>query len=549
MRLKRWLMISIPVALLLGFLILLVIQQPAHEPAEPTPAVSAETDAAEASSPTENNSTTTTRIPIVTYTPTEAPTFHPMTPEPSATPDPWVITVIPPDCLSPGTILKENTEEGYIITEEGEPPPGHEWSEWTRSGNLYQRMCSRCGAEETRDQLYEASVPRIDLIGSLEGISKSDRVITGFRFTSTDEFFEGYSFNTWQGHTTLAFPKKNYTLRIYEDDDLDRKHLFRFRSWNAEHKYVLKANYRDISMMRNLIAADLWADMAASRPGLHEDLRKSSHFGAVDGFPVLLYLNDTFSGLYTMNLHIDNDLYRMNHADDAVMIANSSEPDETRFLARAAFTDEKSAWEVEYCGSGEDDEWAKDKLNELIAFVMESDDETFRMQLGEHLDVDAAIDYLIFLYVTGLRNNASKDLVLLKYHDCDQWIPTVYDLEAAFGLDLETQTWRSAEDFLPSRTGSGWDSSTGNLLWDRLLNAFTPGIRSRYAALRKTVLTPEALTKRVRTALATIPDEYRNMDLALYPRRLPDTTPEEQMTAYIPERLLLLDRLLGDEAN
>ena len=548
MRLKRWLMIGIPAALLLGVLILLVIQQrPAHGPAEPTSASSAETDAAETTAPPEHTDTCTTRIPIVTYTPTEAPTFHPVTPEPTATPDAWSVRIVEPDCLSDGVVLRENAQEGVTVAEPGEPALGHDWSEWEASSEGYRRACRRCGAEEIRPELYTGKLPRIDFTGSLEGISKTERVITGFRFTSAEEYFEGYTFSTWQGHATLAFPKKNYTVRIYGDEELTDKHRFRFGSWQPEHKYVLKANYRDVSGMRNQIAADLWADMAAQRPGLYEGLRGTSHYGAVDGFPAMLYINGEFAGLYTMNLHIDDDLYRMDHRDDAVLIANEAELEETRFRAPAAFTDEKSAWEVEYCGSGEDSQWARDGLNELIAFVMESSDAEFRSDLGERLDVDAAVDYLIFLYVTGLRENSAKDLVLLKYHDCDRWIPTVYDMEGAFGLDLAGTTWRPADEFLPVREGNSLSSGTDSLLWDRLLKNFEPEIRTRYVELRKNVLSEESLVRRIRDALAEIPDEYREMDLALYPRDIPDPEPEEQMTSYVRERLPLLDSLLLKE--
>jgi hypothetical protein len=71
-------------------------------------------------------------------------------------------------------------------------------------------------------------------------------------------------------------------------------------------------------------------------------------------------------------------------------------------------------------------------------------------------------------------------------------------MEDAFGLSPDGTACLSAEAFLPEYADGKWSSSTGSLLWDRLLNAFAPQIRARYAALRQTVLSEEALTGRIR---------------------------------------------------
>ena len=506
-------------------------QQPAEittEPPEETPA------------PTP---TPTRRVYRVTNPPTEAPTSVPPTP----TPNPWHDTEYPPTCEEAGYILHENAYEGVTTILEGAPPLGHDWSEWTEdpeTGRMVS-VCSRCGKELSRAEIYTGTIPRIDFYGSMDGISKSNRVTLNFDFTSPTEVFSCYSYTTWQGHNTLNFPKKNYTIRLFNDEEVTDKHRLVFNGWQREHKYVLKANYRDISQARNLVAANLWADMAATRPNLFETLRHTSNYGAVDGFPVVVYLNGEFLGLYTMNLHIDDDLFQMDNAYDAVMIANSVEPEECLFRAEATFTDQKTAWEVEFCGTGDDDQWAKEQLNELIRFVMTGSDEEFREHIGNYLDVDGAIDYLIFLYVTGLQDNAAKDLVLLKYHDCDAWIPSVYDMEGAFGLDLDAMAYADPAAFLPAQTDEGWDSGTGSLMWDRILQAFRPEIAARYAELRQGVLTEDRLTARVDTYWDQIPAEYRHMDLELYPREVPEGDPQEQMRNYIHERLVLLDAVFS----
>jgi predicted amidohydrolase len=121
-------------------------------------------------------------------------------------------------------------------------------------------------------------------------------------------------------------------------------------------------------------------------------------------------------------------------------------------------------------------------------------------------------------------------------------------MEDAFGLSPDGAACLSAEAFLPEYADGKWSSSTGSLLWDRLLNAFAPQIRARYAALRQTVLSEEALTGRIRSYIAGIPEELYRQDAALYPdRNLPDVDCEDQMIQYTLERMPLLDTIFAEE--
>lgn len=464
-----------------------------------------------------------------------------------AQPEGYITTVVPPTCTGEGYTLLESGADGSLSIRDEVPALGHEPGEWSLDPGTGRMtaVCARCG-ERLEKSAYEGAIPRIDLSGSLEGIGKSERVVLNFQYAGADDAFACYAYTSLQGHASLAFPKKNYTVRLYDDAEITQKHKLSFRHWQREHKYVLKANYRDVLQVRNLVAADIWADMAKTRPNLCPTLRGTSHLGAVDGFPVAVYLNGDFLGLYTLNLHIDDDLYAMKNVRDAVVIANDSAPEETRFYAPAAFVDEKTAWEVEYCGTGEDDEWVRDRLNALIAFVSDSDEADFRAHLSEYLDVNGAIDYLIFIYALGLPDNAAQDLVLLSY-DGGVWIPTVYDMEHAFGLTKDGSGSLSPEAFLPDLRAGRQTSGTESLLWDRLLASFGPQLADRYRQLRQTVLSQETLTARVRAAAEAIPGEYREMDLQRYPRDDMIGDPLAQMTEYIAGRLPALDMaLLGE---
>ena len=105
----------------------------------------------------------------------------------------------------------------------------------------------------------------------------------------------------------LLQPKMKAIQERYKSDP--QKMQQKMMEFYKEHKYILKANYADVTQSRNLICADVWSDMAASRANVHPRLVRTSNYGAVDGFPVSVWHNSEFLGLYTLNLHKDDDLF------------------------------------------------------------------------------------------------------------------------------------------------------------------------------------------------------------------------------------------------
>ena len=147
-------------------------------------------------------------------------------------------------------------------------------------------------AEETEEAEPAIMVARVDLTGDMKEIGKKERVLLQIHLEDKAETFDGYAYTSWQGHSSLKNVKKNYTIRLFDDEEMTMKHRMNLREgWQAEHKYILKANYKDLTMSRNLICADLWAEMAATRKSIPDKLKVSSHYGAVDGFAAEVTLN------------------------------------------------------------------------------------------------------------------------------------------------------------------------------------------------------------------------------------------------------------------
>ena len=460
-------------------------------------------------------------------------------------------TVVEPTCTEPGQILTEDSET-HSITAETVPALGHSFGEWeTISDSCYEsRTCMVCGYTEYRlpESREEAAVARLELTGDIWGINKKSKVTLDAAFSGQNKEFNCYAIMTLQGHSTLDLNKPNFTIRFYDDHEGNAKHKLIFNDWQKEHKYILKADYYDVTQCRNIVGARLWRAVTASRENLHPRIAALPTLGASDGFPVSVWLNGDFFGLYTMCLHKDDDLYGMEKGErEAILICNANSEDEAEFRALAELDEEGvHNWEMEFCGT-EDYTWAKDGFNSLIDFVMYSSDEEFRTGLSEYLDVDAAIDYLIFIYAMGLTHSGTKDLVMLNYGDV--WIPSAYDMDEAFGMMPKGRGTYAPDVFLPACVDGVWTSDTDSLLWDRLLQNYGEEIKARYKELRKDALSDENILSVVDTFIGEIPETLYLRDAECYPGRLSASDMTLQIHHYLSKRLSLLDGILGGEQS
>lgn len=451
-------------------------------------------------------------------------------------------------CTEPGYVMSEDLETHTIVTETL-PATGHRFSDWTMNTDsaLEIRSCEVCGVSETRHAVdaKESEVARLNLTGDMHGINKKNRVTLEASFDGQGVDFNCYAIMTLQGHSTMGLDKPNYTVRFYDDSEGNHKHKVCFKNWTEEHKFILKADYYDVTQCRNLIGANLWRDILSTRDNLHPRIASLPSYGAVDGFPISVWLNDEFLGLYTMCLHKDDDLFGMTDGEQAaLLICNEHTEDESEFRALAVLDEEGvHNWELEYCAT-KDDTWVRDSFNSLFEFVSDSSDEEFKLHLSQYLDVDTAIDYLIFIYSLGLENSGTKDLVMVNFGDI--WIPSAFDMDEAFGMIPRSFDAHSPSDsFLPVKSEGVWTSNTGSILWDRILQNFESEIMARYSTLKSDVLGEDSILSALDSFTEAIPDLLYLRDAERYSGRPEYDSMIKQIKEYIPERLAVLDIVFG----
>ena len=405
------------------------------------------------------------------------------------------------------------------------------------------RECEVCAFSEEVAIYPECDIARLCMYGDLTGIGKKAEVPVSVSFEGAGQELDCYALLKYQGHTSLVYDKKNFTIKLFKDEALSQKNKIVFYDWNKEHKYILKANYIDNSGCRNLVCADIWSEMVACRDNYPSRLADSSNFGATDGFPMALYLNDEYIGLYSLTLHRDDDLFDMEDGNrDGILVVNTAQSESAFFRAPATF-DDQSDWEVEYSGLEDDTQWLEDKLNTLIEFVNTASDEAFKENLSQYLDVNSAIDYLIAIYSLGLTNSGAKNITVATYDDGPLFF-SLCDMENAFGLSATGEQVFAPYEYLPTYNDGVWDSATGSLLWNRMLQNYEKEICDRYTELRKDVLTSERICGKVSDFLYPISEDFYKADSLLYPE-MPHIvgSVQSQIEEYVSQRLILLDQL------
>lgn len=141
-----------------------------------------------------------------------------------------------------------------------------------------------------------------------------------------------------QGNTTWNLPKPNYKFDLFADDWNGDEFLIKFGDWVAQDSFHLKAYYTDFLCGRATVIYQWWQEICKTRgiaadttwkqalihmdevslnmPALggEEDVELRLDTGAKcvpDGFPCLVYINDTFHGIFSWSLKKHKDNYHI----------------------------------------------------------------------------------------------------------------------------------------------------------------------------------------------------------------------------------------------
>lgn len=336
-------------------------------------------------------------------------------------------------------------------------------------------------------------LPKLYFEGDLDKLNKkSDAQKIKISYISNDINFDGYASIKLQGASSLNFKKKNYNIKFYEDKYLNNELNIDF-GWGSQYKYCLKANWIDKTHSRNIVTANIFADIQKEF-NLFND---SPNNGMIDGFPIEIYLNNSFLGIYTLNIPKDEWLFNMDKSNPNNLIFSANTWEKTvSFYDKANYID----WEIEV---GEQNKENLDKLNRLIDFVMYSSDEDFKKDINDYFNLDSLLNYYIMVETSHLIDNTSKNLLLITY-DGNIWYTSLYDLDTSWGT-----YWNGIDLVNYSETNILLE----NNLWKRVKDNFTDELVERYFYLRGSILTKGNIMNEFYSFYNLIPEDSFNNEL------------------------------------
>ena len=369
-------------------------------------------------------------------------------------------------------------------------------------------------------------------------------------YKSSTETFSCYATIKVQGNSSQNYSKKNWTLKLYSDSELTTKMKHNFNGWGNQSKYVLKADWIDISHARNIVSARIWADIVKSRSDLDtlpERLLSSPNYGAIDGFICKVYFNGYYYGRYDLNIPKDKWMTNMDDEIDGDVILCGEDYNSSCFRSLWGGVNE-NGWSDEL--RDRTTNTVKTQLNNFIDFVMHSTDDDFKANFENYADLQSFIDYYIYHYFICGLDAFGKNQILLSYGG-GKYYASSYDMDSTFGLywngsKFVSITYRCQEDY---EVGT---HNTTNLLYDRIVKLYEKKISLRYVELRQGPLSLDNVILRFEEFIGNMPAELIAEDYAATTGKgafqgIPSRTTNniQQIRNYIAERSSYADIMLN----
>lgn len=367
------------------------------------------------------------------------------------------------------------------------------------------------------------SLPVVCFSGDTTGMNKDNKVSLDYKYGSRS----GTCTLKWQGSSSLAFPKKNYTV-VFDT-------AFEAASgWGLQSKYCLKADWVDFSHSRNVVSAKLWGDIVRTRAtsDITTKLTALPNCGAIDGFPCFVVINGEWKGIYNFNIPKEGYLFGMGSgANEAILCAEG-----TSMTSAEAFKEPAvlgTHFELEYGADGWAESDIQASLNRLINACINSDGTDIDTVIAQYLDIDSAIDYYIYYQLLSHTDGICKNYILATY-DGVKWFFSAYDLDLVFGVHFPADKFDAANYPIELH---GYHTLF-KLLYENKFDQIT----ARYEEIVSGVMAKEAVDYKFTNYCAAIPLAAYNADAKLW-TDIPSTNVNNiaQISSWYGERIKWLE--------
>ena len=407
------------------------------------------------------------------------------------------------------------------------------------------------------------TLPVVRMYGDTSNMTLETPVPLRIKYTSPDEDKYGQSFDLpycdvcWQGTSSLQYVLKNFTVRL-KDENLAPFYYSPYPNGILEDTFCFKCDYMESTHSRNVgIAKFVNACLYDSKnPAQQKD---SSIRNTVNGFPVLMYINDELQGVYNFNL----DRYStksFGYTDpDKCLVYEVSANSDTTAGAFFKWTAETGRPELDYYKSDFECLYPPTKaagndnmveLIRLIEWVNDSSDEDFRDNFERYFNKEYVLRYYLYVLIFGAVDSLGKNMKLASFDGGMTWYPQVYDADTSIGLD---NTGYLKYDMDIEMGDEHVFNTTGSVLWKRVVELFQEELKEQYALMRLDRFTVDNIMSYVYgEQISKIPATFYNKDMQTKYLNFEDDflialhgSGEHHIRKWIRERIVYCDSLMS----
>ena len=394
------------------------------------------------------------------------------------------------------------------------------------AGYLTQHQDISGLAEKFDPTVY--GLPILDLTGDTSRMTKDVEVTLSYKCNDKNGTAKtGSCTMKWQGSSSLAYDKKNYTIKFDNAFEV-------VDGWGSQKKYCLKANFIDHSHTRNIVCAKLWGQIVKSRATANAKLNALPNGGAVDGFPIILVLNGEFHGLYTWNIPKDGWMFGMGSGTKEAVVGADNQAEDTAFKTETLLDAE--GLELEYSSSAFTATQVKDSLNQLINACIDSWGGDLDTTVAKYLDWESAIDYFLFVVLLDGGDMTTKNYLLSTF-DGIKWHFSAYDMDSVMGLRWD------GKYFFGAHEGEKFESyKDAHRIMELIYRFKTNALKARWKELRGYHLTESRICRMFENFACAIPSPVYLEDVKRW-TTIPSSSVNnvDQILRWVRQRLAFVD--------
>lgn len=373
-----------------------------------------------------------------------------------------------------------------------------------------------------------SEIPVVRLEGVTDGMNKDTEKTLRFTYEKKGKTKEGYALVSYQGSSSLAFNKKNYSVKLFKDEGHTDKMKMGFGKWDKSHKFVLKANWIDYTNARNIVGGRLYSKMPFT------DL-PNGHKGVIYGFPVNLYINDKYMGVYTVNQPKTKNVFGLKDEDaqNGAMLYCAEIPESPEATGSNYAAGDR--WDRKFPDEADDA-----ALERMVSFVENSNYREFKAYAQDYLDIESLVNYFVYSTICLNGDGLHKNYNMVTF-DGKVWYIRPYDLDATYGLNFDgkVDTMKYTDNL------SYWMHTLK--LWNKLEVCYPRRIYRRYVEVRNNQLSEENIINEFAKYMREIGMNNYSREFTRWNERPSKYAGLQQISDFIYERYAYLDTYMKEQ--